>query len=144
MYGGEWSVLRVVWCEKRYETRRPTVSSLVFNFVDILSQMIPQSKCIHRLKTSDEELPMSQFAEDTTFYSFLDVQKESFCSFFFLHTFQPIALISGLKINYDKTMVVWIGSQRNRNVKFMPELNFNWNPVSFRILGVVFLLMFMM
>ena len=41
-------------------------------------------------------------------------------------------------MNYDKTVVVWIGSKRNSNVKFMPELNFNWNPVTFRVLGVVF------
>ena len=46
--------------------------------------------------------------------------------------------MSGLKMNYDKTVVVWIGSKRSSNVKFMPELNFNWNPVTFRVLGVVF------
>ena len=46
--------------------------------------------------------------------------------------------MSGLKMNYDKTVVVWIGSKRNSNLKFMPELNFNWNPVTFRVLGVVF------
>ena len=44
--------------------------------------------------------------------------------------------MSGLKMNYDKTLVVWIVSQRNSNVKFMPE--FNWNPVVFRALSVVF------
>ena len=46
--------------------------------------------------------------------------------------------MSGLKMNYDKTVVVWIGSKRNSNVKFMPELNFYWNPVTFTVLGVVF------
>ena len=46
--------------------------------------------------------------------------------------------MSGLKMNYDKTVVVWIGSKRSSNVKFMPELNFNWNPLTFRVLGVVF------
>ena len=28
--------------------------------------------------------------------------------------------------------------KKKLNVKSMPELNFNWNPVTFRILGVVF------
>ena len=46
--------------------------------------------------------------------------------------------MSGLKMNYDKTVAVWIGSKRNPNVKFIPELNFNWNPVTFWVLGVVF------
>ena len=47
-------------------------------------------------------------------------------------------LMSGLKMNYDKTAVAWIGSQRNSGLKFMQELNFNWNPVTFRVLRVVF------
>ena len=54
---------------------------------------------------------------------------------FFSHTFQPIALIFCLKINYDKTMVVWIGSQRNRNIKSMPELNFKLESCFFHNLG---------
>ena len=46
--------------------------------------------------------------------------------------------MSGLNINLDKTMAVWIGSQRNSRLKFMPELNLNWNPAKFKVLGVVF------
>ena len=41
-------------------------------------------------------------------------------------------------MNYDKTMVVWIGSPKHSRVKFMPELNLNWNPVTFKVLGVIF------
>ena len=46
--------------------------------------------------------------------------------------------MSSLKMNYDETVVVWIGSKRKLNVKFMLESNFNWNPVTFRVLSVVF------
>ena len=35
-----------------------------------------------------------------------------------------------------KTVVVWMGSQTNANVIFIPELNLNWNHVTFRTLGV--------
>ena len=46
--------------------------------------------------------------------------------------------MSGLKMNYDKTLVVWIGSRRNSNVKCMAELNISWSPVTFRVFGVVY------
>ena len=72
---------------------------------EILSQMIQQNKNIQGLKILDEELLISQFADDTTF--FLDGRKESFCPC--IHTLQQFALTSGLKMDYDKTVVVWIG-----------------------------------
>ena len=46
--------------------------------------------------------------------------------------------MSGLNINVDKTKAVWIGSRRNSKLKFMPEIHFDWNPVTFTVLGVVF------
>ena len=41
-------------------------------------------------------------------------------------------------ININKTVVVWIASRRNSQVKFMPELGLNWNPATFKVLGVMF------
>ena len=38
----------------------------------------------------------------------------------------------------DKTKAVWIGSRRNSKLRFMPEINLDWNPVTFTVLGVVF------
>ena len=46
--------------------------------------------------------------------------------------------MSGLNINVDKTKAVWIGSQRNSNFIFMPEINLDWNPGTFTVLGIVF------
>ena len=46
--------------------------------------------------------------------------------------------MSGLKINVDKTKAVWTGSRRNSKLRFMPEINLDWNPVTFTVLGVVF------
>ena len=34
--------------------------------------------------------------------------------------------------------VPWIGSRRNSKLRFMPEINLDWNPVTFTVLGVVF------
>ena len=49
-----------------------------------------------------------------------------------------VCLMSGLNMNVEKTVVVWIGSREHSPVKFMPELNLNWNPATFKVLGVVF------
>ena len=46
--------------------------------------------------------------------------------------------MSGLNINVDKTKAVWTGSRRNSTLRFMPEINLDWNPVTFTVLGVVF------
>ena len=77
---------------------------------------------------------LSQFADDTTF--FLDGKRESICSC--IHTLQNFASTSGLNINFDKTTAVWIESRRNSRLKFMSELNLNWNPVTFKVFAVVF------
>ena len=49
-----------------------------------------------------------------------------------------VCLMSGLNMNVEKTVVVCIGSREHSPVKFMPELNLNWNPATFKVLGVVF------
>ena len=51
---------------------------------------------------------------------------------------QEFASISGLKINYDKSMAVWLGSKRNSKVKYLPEINLTWNPPTFKVLGIIF------
>ena len=68
----------------------------------------------------------------TTF--FLDGERESFCAC--ICTLQQFASTSGLNMNFEKTVVVWIGSREQSHVKFMPELNLNWNPATFKVLGV--------
>ena len=45
---------------------------------------------------------------------------------------------SGLKIDIEKTIIVWIGSEKNSNVRYLPHLNFEWNSPQYKILGVWF------
>ena len=52
------------------------------------------------------------------------------------------ALIAGLQLNYDKSTAVWIGPLRNSRTKFVPKLNFIWNPATFKILGVIYTIFF--
>ena len=120
------------WFDVRRGTRQgdPLSPYLFLICAEIFSSMIHQNKNIHGIKILDEEILLSQFADDTTF--FLDGKKESFFSC--VHTLQRFDSMSGLMINIDKTVAVWIGSRRNSEVKFMPELGLNWNPATFKVL----------
>ena len=68
----------------------------------MLFPMTHQNKNIHGIKILDEEILLSQFADDTTF--FLDGKKESFCSC--VYTLHRFASMAGLMINIDKTVAV--------------------------------------
>ena len=75
-------------------------------------------------------------ADDTTFFSWM-VQENHFAHVCVcvLHLFVSM---SGLNINVDKTKAVWIGSRRNSKLRYMSEINLDWNPVTSKVLGVVF------
>ena len=48
------------------------------------------------------------------------------------------ASMSSLKINFDKTNAVWIGSEKDSRIRFLPHLEFKWNPATFKVLGIHF------
>ena len=124
------------WFDVKRGTRQgdPLSPYLFLICAELLASMIRQNENIHGINILDEEILLSQFADDTTF--FLDGTRESFCSC--MCVLQQFASMSGLNINVDKTKAVWIGSRRNSKLRFMPEINLDWNPVTFTVLGVVF------
>ena len=71
--------------------------------------MIRQNVNIKGIKLKDNEILLSQFADDTTLY--LDGSERYFVQA--IHTLQKNSKMSGLDMNYDKTNAVWIGSRRN-------------------------------
>ena len=101
---------------------------------EILAKMIRQDKDIKGYTVIESEIKISQYADDTTI--FLDGSQKSFEKCVYLiHEF---AKYSGLAMNYDKTKVIWFGSPRPPEEKFLTHLNFEWNPLKFNILGVEF------
>ena len=80
------------------------------------------------------EYLISQFADDTSIY--LDGSRESFENVIKIPT--EFALWSGLKINYDKSQVVWLGSQKGSATVFLPHLKLKWNPTRFSVLGIIY------
>ena len=55
-----------------------------------------------------------------------------------IRTVQRFSEFSGLKMNNDKTQIVWIGSKRNSQVRFQRHMNLCWDPGIFKVLGVKF------
>ena len=96
--------------------------------------MIRQNDKIKGYTVLDTEIKITQFADDASL--FLDGSKESFE--YSVFTILEYAKFSGLSMNFDKTKVVWFGCEDPPETRFLPELNFEWNPRSFNILGVEF------
>jgi len=101
---------------------------------EILACKIRENFSIKGVKINDEEFKISQFADDTTLL--LEGDKESYEELFKeLNIFENI---SGLKLNYDKTCNVWLGSLRNSKDTFLNHIQMAWNPPKFKILGLWF------
>ena len=123
------------WFDVKRGTRQgdPLSPYLFLICAELLASVIRQNKNKHGINILDEEILLSQFADDTTF--FLDGTRESFSSC--MYVLQQFASVSGLNINVDKTKAVWTGSRKNSKLRFMPEINLDWNPVTFTVLCVV-------
>lgn len=106
---------------------------------EILAQAIRENDNIKGIKIENTESLISQFADDTALY--LDGSKDSFehC----IRVLTQFASISGLTINFQKTVVVWLGSRKNCNTRYLRDMNFTWDPggaenSKFKYLGIYF------
>lgn len=101
---------------------------------EVLACKIREETEINGIKIADTEYKISQFADDTSML--LNGDKASYEKLFeLLNEFQQI---SGLKINYEKTANVWLGSMKNAKDKFLEHYDMEWNPPKFKILGLWF------
>lgn len=101
---------------------------------EILAIMIRNNVNIKGICIGSTEYKISQYADDTTL--FLDGTKSSFE--YCVHTILEYAKFSGLNMNFDKTKVVCLGNQIDSGTKYMPHLQFEWNPNTFTLLGTEF------
>ena len=111
------------------------LSPYIFLIVgEILAHMIRQKDSIKGYKIKGVEVLISQYADDTSL--FLDGSENSFKQS--VEALTKFAKYSGLKINSEKTKVIWFGNPRPPETQYLPELNFDWNPGTFTLLGVQF------
>ena len=101
---------------------------------EVMSLMFRKNNRIKGIKIKENETLLSLFADDTTLY--LDGSEESFKAA--IETLDSFSKLSGLKMNNEKTQIVWIGSKRNCGDIFMRDRNFIWDPGTFKVLGVLF------
>ena len=98
--------------------------------IEVLLGLIRKNKKIKGISIDNKEY--SQYADDTDFI--LDGSRTSFEET--VNTLNIFAEMSGLKINYDKSEVIWIGSLKDSSVRYLQNLKLN--PASFKALGVIF------
>jgi len=101
---------------------------------ELLACKIRENDNIKGITISDTECKISQFADDTSL--FLDGGQDSFVELF--KDLADFESISGLKLNYEKTCNIWLGSKRNSNTQYVPNVQMKWNPAQFKLLGLWF------
>ena len=101
---------------------------------EIMSLMFRQHGEIKGIKLKDSETLLSLFADDTTL--FLDGSEESMKNAF--QVLDDFSAMSGLKINNEKTQIVWIGRNVGCGIRYLRDRNFIWDPGSFKVLGITF------
>ena len=101
---------------------------------EVLSHMLRKDKDIKGIIINNKEYKLSQYADDTQI--FLDGTEISLRKTLEkLHTFY---LMSGLKLNIDKTKAIWIGAASKSKNRLCHEYNLDWNQEPSKVLGTIF------
>ena len=102
--------------------------------VEIMAISVRQNEKIKGIKIDGIDHKISQFADDTNF-SILFCNESFFELFNLLDRFH---CISGLKINYDKTEILRIGSLKNSSAKIYTQKPLKWTLDPVLNLGIKF------
>ena len=101
---------------------------------EILSIRIRNNENIKGIKIDNTEFKFSQYADDAS--AFLDGSKTSLEQT--LEELEKFAEISGLKTNFDKTQVVWIGAKKYSIDSIKTRWKLSWGANNFKLLGITF------
>lgn len=98
---------------------------------EILAIKIKNNRSIKGILINNTEYLMSQYADDTSII--LDGSEVSLRET--LKELDEFYKLSGLKINRDKTQIVWIGSKKYSDERLCSDMNFKWT-TRFKLLGI--------
>ena len=102
---------------------------------EILNLMISGPNSFEGIKIDNMFHRIVQYADDTLL-TLNGTEKDLFIATNIVDRF---ANISGLKINENKTKVIWIGKCKNKEDRMLPERNFHWvHEGGFKYLGIHF------
>ena len=110
----------------------PLSSYLFILCTEILSISIRSNPDIHGIEHNGTEHKLSQFADDTWFSLMYDQDNLNRV----LQTLDTFERCSGLKINYEKTELLRIGSLKNSNAKLYTQKQLQWTNKVVKLLGV--------
>ena len=96
--------------------------------------MIQSNTMVKGIKIGQEEIKISQFADDTTI--FMDGSESSLQQI--LNILEVFGSLLGLKMNMFKTKMVWIGKKKYSMEKLHCASSLNWGTNLFTLLGIDF------
>ena len=111
----------------------PISSYLFIIAAQILTILILNNPNVKGIFCGDSEIKLCQFADDTTLI--LDGTPHSLQAA--LNVLEVFGTLSGLRVNTEKTQVVWIGKKKRCKEKLL-KLNLQWDTSSFNMLGLLF------
>ena len=111
------------------------LSPYLFLFgAEILALLLILNPGVVGLKLFTHEFKLIQFADDTTLI--LDGSQDSLQAA--LNTLEIYGNFSGLKMNREKTKVIWIGRKKHSKDKLKVSVNLDWGKSEFVLLGITF------
>ena len=110
------------------------LSPYLFLFgAEIMALLFLMNPNIIGFKINSKEFKITQFADDTTL-----ILDGSQCSLqAALNTLEIYGTFSGLKMNKEKTKVIWIGRKKYSKDKLNVSVSLDWGKVEFILLGIV-------
>ena len=115
-------------------SRRPHIRlSVSYGSINTIN-VFKSNKYIRGIRINNKEFKISQFADDTTLT--LDGSQVSLQAA--LNTLETYGTYSGLKINKEKTKVIWLGRKKHSKDKLNVSVNLDWGCSEFTLLGIKF------
>jgi hypothetical protein len=100
-----------------------------------LSAAIKNDPEITGVNINDSEYLLSQYADDSSLI--LDDNPKSLDQSLFI--FNKFSECAGLRVNFDKTEAIWLGSRRSCHEQLLPDKHLSWNfSGKFKLLGISF------
>lgn len=101
---------------------------------EFLATKIRKNEKIKGIRVNDTEFLISQFADDTSII--LDGTEKSLNQT--LSELEIFSRISGLNVNFEKTQLVWIGSEKYSIRSIKTKWKLSWGKNTFKLLGINF------
>ena len=111
----------------------PIAPYLFVLVIEVLATMLRKNGKIKGLKIGNEELLLTLFADDLGIL--IENDKETWNETF--RELEKFKEITGLKINYDKTIVYQLGSAKDTNAQYYTVKRLMWSNEPLKMLGVM-------